>query len=272
MTAQVERSYRFAAIPEWVLTHPDLLDSDVRVFGMLDRHDGVAAFPSVDRLAQLLGRSDDTIRRSVRRLERVGAVQVVERFDDGGRQTSNLYRLASDRPFDAAPMRGRSRTAAGDVPRTAAGDEARTGARGTRARGTRATGKRDTTAPLPGLPAAEPAADGTLAPGSDPFASFWSRYPRKTGRAEAVRAFGARGCGARLAAVLDGLDRWVAYWQAEQTEERFIPHAATWLRDDRWSQQPPALRRKAGQVITHPAVGRIDTDRAAEGGVIDLTI
>lgn len=94
----VERGYRFAILPEWILYHTELDSIDKVVYAILDRHNGTACFPSHRTIGEKINRSNETVRRSIANLESVGAVLVESRFKDG-RQTSNLYRLAGDTPF-----------------------------------------------------------------------------------------------------------------------------------------------------------------------------
>jgi hypothetical protein len=51
------------------------------------------AFPSLERLSKMLGRTVRDVRRNLRALEEIGAITSVPRFDEHGRQTSNAYRL-----------------------------------------------------------------------------------------------------------------------------------------------------------------------------------
>lgn len=94
----VRLGYRFAAIPEWVLYHPDLKGNDIRVFGVLARH-APNIKPSVQRIAALAQCSEQTVRNSRAALVKVGAIHVEEGFTDEGRQTTNIYHLAGDSPI-----------------------------------------------------------------------------------------------------------------------------------------------------------------------------
>lgn len=136
----VRSMYRFARIPEWVLHHEALDGNDVRVYGVLDRFDGgEGVYPSLATLAELCHRSEDTVRRSIRALERVGAVNTEPQHDDSGRQTSNNYLLAGDVPLAAASARGSNvATDGSSKPATDEGGKAATQKRATgkRARGT----------------------------------------------------------------------------------------------------------------------------------------
>lgn len=111
----IRASYRFARIPEWVVFHPGLDSHAIRLFGILDRHDGEACHPKLATIAELMGGvSEQTVRRALRALESVGAVRTEARYRTTGTQTSNAYVLAGDEPLQASPnlpgMEGRPST------------------------------------------------------------------------------------------------------------------------------------------------------------------
>ena len=64
------------------------------------------------------------------------------------------------------------------------------------------------------------------------FEEFWSRYPRKTGKGQARKAFDSAMKKATLSELMDGLDKFVS--SSQGTETRFIAHASTWLNGERW--------------------------------------
>lgn len=66
----------------------------------------------------------------------------------------------------------------------------------------------------------------------DEFATFWESYPRKTNKVAAGRAFLAARRRASLESILLGVERFP--WD---DRKRFIPHASTWLNNDRWTEQ-----------------------------------
>lgn len=80
--------------------------------------------------------------------------------------------------------------------------------------------------------------EGTQA---EEFDQFWQLYPRKIGKGQARRAFGAALKKASAAQILAALQK-----QPFHPQERFQPHPATWLNGERWldeqSQQDPVLR------------------------------
>jgi hypothetical protein len=73
------------------------------------------------------------------------------------------------------------------------------------------------------------------------FDLFWSKYPRRTAKAEARKAWAKLNPSQELVAlILMALD-----WQREQPswtkdDGQYIPHPATWLRGERWEDEPPA--------------------------------
>lgn len=89
---------RFAIIPEWVLYHPGLNPTAVRVYGVLSRLSGCGEIrPSRTWIAGKIGVSTDAVSRALRLLQEIGAVVVTPRYGDKG-QLANNYRLVSDAP------------------------------------------------------------------------------------------------------------------------------------------------------------------------------
>lgn len=67
------------------------------------------------------------------------------------------------------------------------------------------------------------------------FDQFWSAYPRKVNRSEAVKAWKA--VKPNLTVVLTDLS--ARTW----TDPQFIPHPSTYLRQERWTDELPAPRK-----------------------------
>jgi predicted transcriptional regulator len=68
------------------------------------------------------------------------------------------------------------------------------------------------------------------------FESFWNSYPRKVGKGQARKAFTAALKKADVQTIAAGFKTFLP--SVEGKEERFIPHAATWLNGERWLDQP----------------------------------
>lgn len=70
------------------------------------------------------------------------------------------------------------------------------------------------------------------------FDIFWDQYPRKIAKGNAVKAYVKALKKTDAQAILNGLANYLPAWA--QTEEKFIPHAATWLNGERWADQVAA--------------------------------
>lgn len=70
----------------------------------------------------------------------------------------------------------------------------------------------------------------------DGFAEFWDRYPRKTAKPRALKAFAAAKLNGHLPDVLADIDARLGGEWANK-EPQFIPHPATYLNDRRWEDE-----------------------------------
>lgn len=90
MTSGKAFGERFAIIPDSVL-FSTLSANAFRLFAILQRHSDVLGhcYPGLKRLAQMMGTSEDTIRRAKRELVDAGFLTCLPRYDDLGRQTTD---------------------------------------------------------------------------------------------------------------------------------------------------------------------------------------
>lgn len=85
----------------------------------------------------------------------------------------------------------------------------------------------------------------TRARGTADFDAFWRAYPRREGKGAARSAFeraigkiqGQFGHLEPLSVLLAGLERAKAMWR----DPKFIPHPATWLNQERWTDEPTTI-------------------------------
>lgn len=70
----------------------------------------------------------------------------------------------------------------------------------------------------------------------DHFADFWAAYPRKIGKAKAQKAFVAAMKKATIEQISSGLNSQLPALSTK--EQKFIPHASTWLNAERWNDEP----------------------------------
>lgn len=69
----------------------------------------------------------------------------------------------------------------------------------------------------------------------DGFEEFWTVYPRKTAKDAGRKAYaGARKRGADQEEILAGVVAYRDECRRDQTQQRFIAHASTWLNQGRW--------------------------------------
>jgi len=86
---------------------------------------------------------------------------------------------------------------------------------------------------------------------ADDFDTFWAAYPRKTAKADARKAWQRLAPDAALVtAILEAL-----VWQRRQPQwvkdsGEFIPYPATWLRGERWTDEPVVIGTR-GQAPAH---------------------
>lgn len=76
----------------------------------------------------------------------------------------------------------------------------------------------------------------------DEFAAFWSSYPRRTAKIDAMKSYVKARKLASAEDILAGVER---YKQHLPDEVRFICHPATWLNQGRWmdEEDEPQVRR-----------------------------
>jgi hypothetical protein len=210
------------------------------------------AWPSRKTLANLTDLDESTVKRAIRRLEDAGLLTVVRgqfRGDHNtyffGSEGSHQATLFATKGGRGAPLAGRKGGA--DVDERGAQGRTKGGHGAPRSVKERTVSVLNThsRAVERVTPEVVPAPAPAGAVESEPkgFREFWSAWPRKVARSDAMRAFdrGVRRDG--LDRVAAGLRGWAAYWQAEDTEQRYIPHAATWLNRSQYLDSPPAPHR-----------------------------
>ena len=79
------------------------------------------------------------------------------------------------------------------------------------------------------------------------FESFWKQYPRKTAKAISRKQWDKLST-AQQQQAMDALPAHVAYWKALGTEPAFIPHARTWLYQERWEDELEVPEKKESKI------------------------
>ena len=86
-------------------------------------------------------------------------------------------------------------------------------------------------------------------PSVDGFDLFWNEYPRKVGRGLAVKAWSKAIAKTLPATIVDGLNQWKRS-KDFPLEDKYIPHATTWLNGERWLDQIPVDNSNSQRVTT----------------------
>lgn len=119
----------------------------------------------------------------------------------------------------------------------------------------------------------------------DLFAEFWKIWPRKVSRAAAEKRWptavdltrrghpGPSGQTAAATLIIAAASAWAHQWtEVEHRELEHIPHAATWLHQQRWEDELPAAserRRQGRDAESLDFVARVAAREAAVGREIE---
>lgn len=240
------RPSRYAMIPEWVIYHPDLTGSDVRVYAVMARMADAEGrcYPKADTVASRLNVSDDTVRRSIARLEAAGALRVEPKMGAGGYR-SNDFLIAGDTPLTNkitperakqkadAEANGRKSAAAGGCRESAA-----TAAATVRRQVPQICGDKEGEPSLNENQLNENQISPSTVPVEDPFDRFWQHYPRKVSKVAARRKWATITKGVvDPEAIIAGAEAFAAFVKAEGTEPRFIKHPDVWLNKGCWEDE-----------------------------------
>lgn len=85
------------------------------------------------------------------------------------------------------------------------------------------------------------------------FDAFWRTYPRRIGKGQARKAWAGAAKKVSTSEVLAGAQRYAERVRRERTEERFVPHPATWLNGERWADEERAADSQAVQEPSRPS-------------------
>lgn len=230
-----------ASIPLWILMHPNIPASAIRLWGVLHAKytirtpDEPVADPTRGELARDLRCSVDSIDRRLKALVTEGALVVIPQTTPTNQRTQNRYLLVLSEGRRAA-----------------------------------ATGAEEMRPPQAIIPFRDSPLELTASPVRSQvsvpkrstvqqyvrFREFWAAYPRKhrKQRAQVVwLKLGIEGDTPLWVQVMAGLRQWKNLWKAEATKTQYIPHPSTWLNDRRWEddidQPSPVLSAKTKTLI-----------------------
>ena len=183
------------------------------LYWLADHHNGETGdcFPSHKRLAELSEMTDRSVRNHLGDLADRGLIQIIQRNRDNGSQTSNGYLLMlNDTHGDTGPRK--------NIP----------------------TPKENiSTHPQKNIPILnlvnnnlvnEPLYSVQIA-----FDKFWKIYPRRVGKAKAKEAFNKAVRKVTLDTIISAVEEYA--YIVKGKDKKFIPHASTWLNQERWDDE-----------------------------------
>ena len=104
--------------------------------------------------------------------------------------------------------------------------------------------------------------------GEEEFEQFWAAFPRKTGKKDALKAWGHAEDKPPLLEILAALARGIRSAQWQKDHGQFIPYPATWLNQGRWADVLPAKPMTTMEAFL--AKGDDDDARGVRQGLVTL--
>ena len=102
---------------------------------------------------------------------------------------------------------------------------------------------------LSSLPEENPCSPSASESVDDGFATFWTQYPRKVAKPQALKAWKKiKPAGQLLADLMAALEKQNTNADWQKDGGQFIPHPATWLNGRRWEDEPAG--NTAGQSVS----------------------
>ena len=242
------QGFKFGMVPEWVAYHPDLTPAAVRVYIVLIRHgvDPSSCYPSIARIASCAHVSENTVRKALKELAAVGAVQSFKRYldDDNRHQTSNGYRVFDSPPsarpgsnIEQHPLQDLNPSPSDSEPTPLQNlnpKESKNNDTHLTRKHTRVDSRDNAQQPLIEVDGLTPAASPTIG-----FDEFWERYPRKVGK-EAARKAWAKLVKAKTdpQTIMDRLDIWLEFWDVPRQGVQYVKHPQGWMNSGLYLDDP----------------------------------
>lgn len=208
----------FAAVPTWMIRDKSMPRNAILVYASLSSRSGYGnIFPSQVTIAEECGLSDRTVRKMLGALEERGVIERRRRTTKGKKRVTDGYTLHPNGPADLAE----DFSGGSDLPETEPAS----------------TGNNEQCVPLIEIDKEEIDKDLSA---RDLFDDFWAIWPRKESKKNAQDAW-ARAIKKERETVIYAAA--VAYAESPyRPEKRFVPHAATWLNGERWTDPLPEPR------------------------------
>lgn len=216
--------------------------------------DGSSVFPSIPRISADCSVDERTAQRAIARLREAGLVVLVAEADASKRRARE-YRI------DLTALNSHSEPPAQRHPRQNATPGVAPPLADCHPRHSAALGVADCH-PTPGTAPPLTIIESSLnrqsrrADDDEGFEAFWSAYPKKQAKADALKAWKAAVKKAGADTITAAAGQYARECHEKQTEDRFIKLAGGWLRAERWNdfqqaaESPPLLAAIAAAPAT----------------------
>lgn len=206
-----------------------------------------SCFPGQGLLAQRTEQNERTVRTHLKHLEEDGFILRAARFDEKGHRTSDRYMLPVQ--VQTGSPAGRKNRRKNQPPAESTGGQIQQSPPAdfveTTGRETRVTLRE---------PKVEPSVTDASARRvniNEAFDAFWAVYPRHTAKGASIAKFKRAVDKVGLDVVMAGVRRLAE--DPNLPEEQFVPHASTWLHQERWSDGPLPARNDRRAVVDPPS-------------------
>ena len=110
------------------------------------------------------------------------------------------------------------------------------------------------------------------APNIDTWSAFWSLYPRREAKKDALRAW-SKISGSEHNAILEAVVAWRNVWRQQNRCTQHIPLPASWLNGERWTDEIPAeLQTHSKAVATASLRAQVDVPAGCDRVPIPLGV
>lgn len=204
----------YSSVPNWVIRNSNLDAAEKLTYiALLNRANSEGeCWPSLATISADVRSTIRTVSRKLESLEAKGLIRKIRRSNAEKGNVSNLYKVLTYKT--APPMVNLSIAMVNEpIPPCAILPKAMVNE------------------PIEVLPSEVQHTLSTL----DQFDVIWDKYPKKVGKGKAREAFEKALKKTSIDTISDSIDNHVKFW--EGTELQFIPHFATWLNQERWSDE-----------------------------------
>ena len=219
------------------------------LLAIADHQGEIGAWPSIETLAKMVNASERSVQRDIQELIAMGELTVeVRNAPTRGQYKANLYWVnVSEVTTETSEVTDRTPEVTDEASEVTAGGVI--------------TLNRTITEPLE--------INYVQNDYEEDFLQFWKIYPRSEGKAKAARAFRKALKIASFDTILAGVTRLAN--DPNKPSLTYIPHAATWLNDERWNDAPYPVRGNAKLQNQHAAMqGFLNSFKEPENDLIEI--